>query len=142
MLKRAFSVLAAALLAVPGCMPAPMPVAQKGVILAAAPADQAGQNTGTGAIVGMVLLGAAGGSVGSGVGKALAISAGVVAGAAAGTAAEAANQPRDGVAYTIQLAGGQVVTLIQHLDNEQQALPPGSKVTLETNGDAQQIVLR
>ena len=122
-----------------GCVLAP-PVAQDGVVLAAVPADQPGNNTGAGAVVGAVLLGGAGGAVGSGLGKALAVTAGVIAGASAGTAAEAAHQPRGGVAYTVQLSDDQVITIIQHLDAGEQAFPAGSKVTVETTGAEQRVV--
>jgi outer membrane lipoprotein SlyB len=136
-----FALASAACLA--GCdTPAPDAAAgQSGIVLAATPADQPGESTGAGAITGMVLGGVAGGQVGAGAGKALAIVGGIIAGQIAGSAVEAAAQHHDGMAYTIRLDNGQVVTVLQHLNDGDPIIPAGAHVLLQTDGSEQHVRL-
>jgi len=124
-----------------GCEGPDTPVAEKGIILAAAPVDQAGENTGAGAVTGMVIGGVAGGQVGAGAGKALAVIGGIIAGQIAGSAAEAALQHHDGMAYTIRLDDGRVLTVLQHLENGDQIIPLGAHILLQTDGSEQHVEL-
>ena len=123
-----------------GCVQPDPAARENGTVLATAPADQPGENTGAGAVAGMVILGAAGGSVGEGAGKALAVAAGVLIGGAAGSAAEGYHQPHDGIAYTIRLTDGRVVTIVQHLNAGDPILRTGTAVTLQTSGRDQRIL--
>jgi outer membrane lipoprotein SlyB len=126
-----------------GCdTPAPNASAgQSGIVLAATPADQPGENTGAGAVTGMVIGGVAGGQVGAGAGQALAIVGGIIAGQIAGSAAEAAAQHHDGMAYTIRLDNGQVLTVLQHLNSGDPVIPAGAHVLLQTDGSEQHVEL-
>jgi outer membrane lipoprotein SlyB len=143
-MRRAHCLTALALLLAPlGACATDSPGAeQPGKIIAAAPVDQPGQNTGAGAIAGMVVGGVVGAQFGAGVGQALAAAGGVIAGSYAGSAAETAAQSHTGMAYTIQLDNGEVVTLAQHLDSSHPALAVGTPVILQTNGEAQQVLPR
>jgi outer membrane lipoprotein SlyB len=133
---------AACVVALGGCIQPNQPTLENGTVLAATPVDQPGENTGAGAVTGMVVLGAAGGSVGAGAGKAVAVIAGVIAGEEAGSAIEAAAQKHDGIAYTIQLADGRVVTVIEHVNKGDPIFGLGAAVTLETSGHEQHVLAR
>jgi len=133
----------AGLSALTGCdtsVPNP-PTAEAGIVLTATPADQPGENTGAGAVTGMVLGGVAGGQVGAGAGKALAVVGGIIAGQIAGSAIEAAAQHHDGMAYTIRLDNGQVLTVLQHLDDGDPIIAPGAHVLVQTDGSEQHVAL-
>ena len=64
---------------------------------------------------------------------------GVEAMPAAGSAAEAAGQPRNGMAYTIRLLDGRVVTIVQHLPAGAPMVAVGSRVVVETRGRTQRV---
>ncbi len=136
-MKTAFALAVALLLA--GCDMTATPTIEHGVVLAAAPADQPGENTGAGAVAGMVIGGVAGGQVGEGAGKAVAVVGGIIAGQIAGTAAESAAQPHGGIAYTIRLDDGQVLTILQHLGDGDAVPPVGAPIILEINGSEQTV---
>jgi outer membrane lipoprotein SlyB len=129
-----------AALAVGGCIQEVPPVRQPGVILAASPVDQASENTGAGAIVGIVAGGIAGGSLGQGAGQAIGAGLGGLAGGVAGSAAESALNGHDGIAYTVRLNDGRVVTLLEHVEQGDQIFPVGAPVVLESSGREQHIV--
>lgn len=125
-----------------GCVATGPGSQQFGQIIAATPVDQPGQNSGAGAIAGMVAGGIVGGQFGAGAGKALAVAGGMIAGAAVGTTAESAAQSHSGMAYTIRLDNGEILTLEQHVDKADPPLPVGAPVILQTLGTTQRVVPR
>ena len=125
-----------------GCVESDQATLQNGIIMAAVPANQASGNMSAGAIAGAVLLGAAGGSVGEGAGKAAAVMAGILVGGTAGSAAEATIESHDGVAYTIRLTDGRVITVVKHLGTGKPILGVGTKVIVETSGNTQRVLAR
>ncbi len=124
----------------PGCIQTPPPALETGVILAASPADQAGEDPGAGVIAGVVLGGAAGGALGRGAGRVLGAAIGSTVGGVAGAAAGGAIQTADGAAYTVRLTSGRVLTVVQHLRDGETMMPVGQTVTLETRGRLQRVV--
>lgn len=127
-------------LALAGCAQTVPPVLENGTVLAAVPANQAGTTSGEGAAIGAVVLGAAGGAAAQGAGQALAVLGGAIVGAAAGQEAEAENVTHNGIAYTIRLDDGRVITVLEHLDDGEAVFNVGAAVTLQTIG-SQQVVL-
>lgn len=136
---RAAGLLGLALL-LQGCVQTPPVARESGFLLSAVPARQAGEDPGAGAVAGVVLGAAAGGALGRGAGHAIGAAIGGVVGGSAGAAAGGAVQPTDGAAYTIRLADGRVVTVIQHLRDGETILPSGLPVILETHGRLQRVV--
>ncbi len=91
-----------------------------------------GTKSGVGAIAGGVLGFAVGQTVGSGSGRTLAGAAGAVGGAAAGTAAEEGITRQRGVEITVELADGEVVSIVQAADRQYQE---GDKVKVLIRAD-------
>lgn len=135
---RVAGVLGLALL-LPGCVQAPPPAQELGVLLSAAPARQAAEDPGGGAIAGVVLGAAAGGALGRGAGRVIGAAIGSAVGGTAGAAVGGAVQPTDGAAYTVRLPDGRVVTIVQHLRDGEAMLPAGQPVILETRGRLQRV---
>jgi len=125
--------------ALAGCGTSQTYALEKGVVLAAVPADQPGANSGSAAIAGMVVGGVAGGQIGEGVGKGLAVVGGIIAGQIAGAAVESTLQHHDGMAYTIRLDDGRVLTVLQHIPDDDPIIPLGARVLLETYGSEQHV---
>ena len=114
---------------------------EQGVVLAALPASQAGENTNALAVAGLVAGAAVGARFGGqGAGQVIASLAGAAVGSAAGTAAEAAAQPKDGIAYVIRLQDGRVLTIVEHREAEEPVFAPGAAVRLRTRGRVQHVV--
>jgi len=128
------------MLALGGCVQGDQSAVEQGTVLAATPANQPGENSGAGAVAGMVVLGVAGGAVGHGAGQIIAVAAGTIVGAEAGSAIEASAQPRNGIAYTLRLADGQVVTILEHLNAGDPVFAAGASVFLVTNGREQRVL--
>jgi outer membrane lipoprotein SlyB len=118
------------------------PALEPGTVLAAVPTDQASENMGIGAAAGAVAGGLGGAQIGAGAGQVVATVAGVVAGAAVGNALESASKSHDGVAYTVRLSDGRVVTVIEHVDQGDPIFGPGTPVVLQTSGSSQIILSR
>jgi outer membrane lipoprotein SlyB len=126
-------------IAVAGCVEQPAPDVQAGTILAAAPAQQAGENTGAGGATGLIVGVAAGAALGRGAGRVLGAAIGGTIGGIAGSAAESAAQSTRGAAYTVRLDTGQVVTVIQHLEANEAMLQAGARVRLRVEGRSQRV---
>ncbi len=123
-----------------GCVQTPPMALEPGVVLAASPTNQAGENTDAGAVAGVVLGAAAGGALGRGAGRVLGAALGGAVGGVAGSAAEGAAQPTDGAAYTVRLASGRVLTIVQHLPRGDVMLSAGQQIVVETRGRTQRVV--
>lgn len=67
---------------------------------------------------------------------------GSAVGGTAGAAAETAAQPRNGIAYTIALGDGRVVTILQHRQAGTPMLSLGSAVAVTTQGAVQHVDIR
>lgn len=124
-----------------GCVEQAPAAIERGSVIAAAPAFQDGENTGGGAAAGMVLGAVAGGLIGGrGIGQAVGVAVGAAIGGTTGSAAEAAGQPRNGMAYTIRLLDGRVMTIVQHVPPGAPVFATGNGVVVETRGRAQRVV--
>jgi outer membrane lipoprotein SlyB len=87
-------------------------------------------------------LGATAGAVIGRHGAGLIIGAvtGELVGGATGATAEAAGQSPDGIAYTIKLTDGRVLTVIEHHPASDPIYPAGSMVAVETRGRTQHVI--
>ncbi len=125
----------------PGCVQADDAAFEQGVVLAAQPASQAGENTNVLAVAGLVAGAAVGARFGGGgAGQVVASLAGAAVGSTAGTAAEAAAQPKDGIAYIIRLQDGRVVTIVEHREPDEPVFAAGAVVQVRTRGRMQHVV--
>ncbi len=113
---------------------------EPGVLLGAVPGHQASEAMGGGAVAGLVVGAAAGGALGSGAGRVLGAAIGGALGGTAGAVAEGAAQPTDGATYTVRLADGRVLTILQHREEGEALIPPGQAVLVETRGRAQRVI--
>ncbi len=77
--------------------------------------------------------------MGRGGGQVVGVLAGGVVGGAAGSAAENASQETRGMAYTIRLDSGQVLTVIQHINTKEAVLQAGARVQLVMAGRKQRV---
>ncbi len=124
-----------------GCVEADEAAYEQGVVLAAIPASQSGENTNALAVAGLVAGAAVGARFGGqGAGQVIASLAGAAVGSAAGTAAEAAAQPKDGIAYVIRLQDGRVLTIVEHREPEEPVFAPGATIRLRTRGRTQHVI--
>ena len=126
-------------MAISGCVEQPAPDLQTGTLLAAAPASQAGESNGAGGTTGFVLGAVAGAAFGRGAGHVLGAAIGAAVGGITGSAIENAAQTTRGMAYTVRLDGGQVLTVIQHLGAGEAMLQPGARVRLQVAGRMQRV---
>lgn len=122
-----------------GCVQSVPASVEPGVLLGVAPGHQASEAMGNGAVAGLVVGAAAGGALGSGAGRVLGAAIGGALGGTAGAAAEGAAQPTDSVTYTVRLADGRVLTILQHREDGEALIPPGQAVLVETSGRAQRV---
>lgn len=123
-----------------GCVEQPPKAVERGTLIAEQPVVQAGENTGVGAAVGVVLGVTAGAVIGGGgLGQAVGAVVGSAVGGTAGAAAETAMQPRNGIAYTIALRDGRVVTIMQHRQAGTPMLSLGTMVAVTTQGAVQHV---
>jgi len=123
-----------------GCVEKDPAAEEQGIVLSAQPTQQAGENTGVGAVAGMVVgvtLGAAVG--GQGVGQVASAVAGEIVGGAAGAAAESATQRPTGISYAIKLNDGRVITVVEHHPSGAPIFAAQTPVTIETRGDKQHV---
>ncbi len=113
---------------------------EHGHVIAVNPTDQAAENTGAGGIAGVIVGTAVGAAIG-GRGTAQVVGAliGAAAGGTAGTAVESASQPTTGIAYTIKLDDGRVITVVEHHVPTDPVYAVGSGVTVETRGRIQHV---
>lgn len=125
--------------AVAGCVEKTVADLQAGTLLAVVPAQQAGEDSGVGAVSGLVLGVAVGGALGRGAGRVIGAAVGAAVGGLTGSAAESAAQSTRGAAYTVRLMNGQVLTIIQHLSSGQTMLIPGQSVIVRGQGSMQSV---
>jgi len=124
-----------------GCVEEPPPAVERGTLMSAQPADQAGENTGAGAVAGVVVGTVAGAAIGGrGAGQVAGALVGGALGGSAGAAAEGAGQTHTGIAYTIRLDDGRVVTIFEHHDPGNPVFAPGMAVAVQTSGRTQIVV--
>jgi outer membrane lipoprotein SlyB len=125
---------------VSGCIEQAPAAIERGHVVSALPTNQMGENTGAGAVA-WVVLGTAVGVVigGRGAGRIIGAVAGEVVGGTAGAAAEGATQTPTGIAYTIKLLDGRVVTVVEHHPIGDPIYPQGSQIAIETRGRAQHV---
>ncbi len=99
------------------------------------------ENSGAGAVAGGVAGASVGGlTVGSGNGSVLAAVIGGLIGAGAGYLAEDSIRSREGIEYVIRTDDGQIVTVVQNRDNEEEPLPADSRVLLQYGADYTRVV--
>lgn len=91
---------------------------QYGTLLSTSPVTIKHDQTGLGALGGIVTGGIVGSTMGRSTGRTLAILGGVIVGGLAGTAAESALQTRDGLELTIQLDDGKTIAIVQESGGE------------------------
>jgi outer membrane lipoprotein SlyB len=111
-----------------------------GTIITSRQVDIKGQNTGTGAVIGGTAGGLAMSGVGSGNGNAAAVLGGVLVGAVAGAIAEQSMADRIGVEYTITLANGKTITLVQEQQKGDHMFASGERVMVQANGTYQRVL--
>ncbi|AWU95903.1 hypothetical protein DM194_12920 (plasmid) [Azospirillum ramasamyi] len=102
--------------------------------------DIRGQNTGVGGVVGGTAGGLAMSNVGQGSGNVAAILGGVLVGAAIGAMAEQAASDRVGVEYTITLANGKTITIVQEQAAGDRVFSPSERVMVQANGTYQRVL--
>jgi len=138
-IRLAVGVAAAVLLA--GCVEQDPAAIESGHVIAAWPVNQAAENTGAGGVAG-VIVGTAAGAVIGGRGAAQVVGAivGAAVGAAAGSGVESASEPTTGIAYTIRLNDGRVITVMEHHADADPVYAVGSSVAVETRGRIQHVV--
>ena len=122
------------------CVEANPPAVDYGTVIVVEPTQMAGENSGAGAVIGAVAGGVVGAQFGSGVGQALATLGGVIVGAEAGTVTETSLQNSTALRYTLKLADGRVVTIVQHRNKSDPVLDPGQPVKLVTVGREQHVL--
>jgi len=111
-----------------------------GTVIQVRPAEMPADSSGLGALGGAGVGGLVGSQFGGGAGAAAATLAGVIAGAIAGSATEGALQDASGLEYTLSLANGKTMTIVQHRDAGDRILNPGERALLQTNGRYQRVV--
>jgi outer membrane lipoprotein SlyB len=123
-----------------GCVEQVPAAIEIGHVIAVQPADQAAENTGAGGVAGVVLGTALGAAIGGrGTAEVVGALIGAAAGGTAGTAVEGASQPTTGIAYTIKLSDGRVITVVERHAATDSVYPVGSPVAAETRGRTQHV---
>jgi len=102
--------------------------------------DITGQNTGTGATVGVAGGALAGSEFGQGRGTLASMLVGAVVGGIAGAAAEQAMADRKGIEYTIDLDQGDTITVVQNIKKEDKPLGIGERCMVQTSGQYQRVL--
>lgn len=115
-------------------------VVEFGAVVAVRQVDITGRNTGLGAGVGGAAGGIAGSTIGRGSGNAAAVLGGVVIGAIAGAVVEQAMADRTGLEYTVTLANGKTITIVQEQGPSDRVLAPGERVTIQASGTYQRVL--
>jgi outer membrane lipoprotein SlyB len=111
-----------------------------GVIQDVRPVDITGQNTGTGATVGVAGGALAGSEFGQGRGTLGAMLIGAVVGGIVGAATEQSLSDRRGLEYTIDLDDGQTITVVQNLKKEDKPLEIDQRCMVQTSGSYQRVL--
>ncbi|WP_451983460.1 hypothetical protein [Azospirillum endophyticum] len=111
-----------------------------GTVVASRPVDIRGQNTGVGGVVGGTAGGLAMSNVGRGTGNVAAILGGVLVGAAVGAIAEQAASDRVGIEYTITLANGKTITIVQEQAAGDRVFNPADRVMVQASGTYQRVL--
>lgn len=111
-----------------------------GTVVAVRQVEITGRNTGAGGLVGGAAGGIAGSTIGRGSGNAAAILGGVVIGLAAGALAEQALVDRTGLEYTVTLANGKTLTIVQEQDKNDRVFAPGERVMVQASGAYQRVL--
>lgn len=115
-------------------------VVEFGTVVASRQVDIRGQNTGVGGVVGGTAGGLAMSNVGQGSGNVAAILGGVLVGAAIGAMAEQAASDRVGIEYTITLANGKTITIVQEQASGDRVFGPSERVMVQANGTYQRVL--
>lgn len=115
-------------------------VVEFGTVVASRQVDIRGQNTGVGGVVGGTAGGLAMSNVGQGSGNVAAILGGVLVGAAIGAMAEQAASDRVGIEYTITLANGKTITIVQEQASGDRVFSPSERVMVQANGTYQRVL--
>jgi len=116
------------------------PAIEWGTVISVLPAHQAEENSGAGAVAGVVLGAAAGAAIGGrGAAQVIGAVVGGLAGGAGGAAAESATRSPTGIAYTIRLLDGRVVTIVEHLRENDPVFAVGSQIAVTTRGRTQHV---
>ncbi|MCM8736424.1 hypothetical protein M5E06_20055 [Azospirillum sp. A1-3] len=115
-------------------------VVEFGTVVASRQVDIRGQNTGVGGVVGGTAGGLAMSNVGQGSGNVAAILGGVLVGAAIGAMAEQAASDRIGIEYTITLANGKTITIVQEQAAGDRVFNPSERVMVQANGTYQRVL--
>jgi outer membrane lipoprotein SlyB len=115
-------------------------VVEFGTVLASRQVDIKGQNTGMGAGVGAAAGGIALSGVGQGAGNAGAVLGGIVAGAIIGAVAEQMAADRVGLEYTITLANGKTITIVQDQGKNDRVFAAGDAVMVQASGTYQRVL--
>lgn len=113
---------------------------QFGVIDDERPVDITGQNTGTGATVGVAGGALAGSAFGQGRGTLGTMLIGAVIGGIAGAAAEQSISDHRGLQYTIDLDDGKTITIVQNIKKEDAPLAVGARCMVQTGGQYQRVL--
>lgn len=133
MLRSWIAVLGLAVFAA-GCVQSDQSALNYGTVMQVRPADAPGENTGLGALAGAGVGGVIGSQFGRSGGNVAATVVGVLAGAVAGAATEGALQDASGLEYTVRLADGRVLTVVQHREAGDRVIQPGERVVVQANG--------
>jgi outer membrane lipoprotein SlyB len=123
-----------------GCVEQAPAAIERGRVISVRPTDQAGENSGAGGVAALVLGTAAGAAIGGqGVGRAVGAIVGAIAGGATGAIVEGASQSLTGIAYTIKLTDGRVITVVEHHPSGDPVYGVGNPVAVETRGRTQHV---
>jgi outer membrane lipoprotein SlyB len=109
-------------------------VVEFGTVLAVRPVEITGRNSGLGGAVGAAAGGIGASTIGRGSGTAGAILAGVVLGGIAGALVEQAASDRTGIEYTITLASGKTLTIVQEQLKTDRVFGVGERVMVQSGG--------
>ena len=113
---------------------------QFGTVVASRTIDIAGQNTGTGGMLGAGAGMGLGSMLGGGTGSLWAMGAGALIGAVAGSAAEQGMSNRKGMEYTVTLETGETITIVQEKRDGDVLIQPGSRCMVQRTGEYQRVL--
>jgi outer membrane lipoprotein SlyB len=99
-----------------------------------------GQNSGTGATVGVAGGALAGSAFGQGRGTLGTMLIGAVIGGIAGAAAEQSMSDRIGIEYTIDLDNGKTITIVQNIKKEDRPLEIDQRCMVQISGQYQRVL--
>jgi outer membrane lipoprotein SlyB len=122
------------------CIQQAPPALDYGTVLTVEPAAMDAENSGAGGLTGAAAGGAIGSQFGHGLGAIAVTLGGIIVGAEAGAVTETSLQSSSGLRYTLQLTDGRILTIVQHRNDGDPILVPGTRIEVETIGRMQRVL--